>query len=77
MADGGDSVNRKNHTIIFRADDSVYDFLGEISRKLRIDKSESVRKIVNWYIMAILLGEINVKGLEKRFAEKFARKREE
>jgi hypothetical protein len=70
-------MNRKNHTIIFRADESIYDFLGEISEKLskvnkkHIDRSETVRKIVNWYMMVTLLREVNMKGLENRFKRKF------
>jgi hypothetical protein len=63
-------VNKKNHTIIFRIDDRLNDFLDDmagqmsIKGKSEIDKSEAVRRILNWFLMSVLLKEIDVKKLK-------------
>jgi hypothetical protein len=74
-------MNRKNHKITFRADDGMYEFIVDVSKGIKkkvpasVDvKSEAVRYMVMFYMMSVLLGEFNAKGLEKRFEERFKKR---
>jgi predicted DNA-binding protein len=64
-------MNKKNFRISFRAEEDLYKFLADISKKLGTDLSTAVRKIVEWYIMSVMLGEFKANGLEKRFMNKY------
>jgi hypothetical protein len=61
-------MNKKNHLVQFKVDEDMDSFLAEVSKKMKIDKSETCRRIVGWFSMAVILGEIKTTGLEKRFA---------
>ena len=60
-------MTKKNHLVHFRAEEDMYGFLGEVAKEFNWDVSTACRRIIDWYMMSVLMGEFKMKGLEKRF----------
>ena len=67
--------NRKTKKVTFRASADFVDFLDEISRKLKIERSELMRNSLMYLFMSFEMGKITTpfRNLVREYIEKVSR----